>query len=86
MERRYKIKWSQPRDYDPSLVLRGLPSPIAPGLREIYNYAVEPDGFHFVDRGVDPATAGVAFKRFVDEALDNDGEVSILELRTDAQK
>lgn len=81
MKREYKVKWDPPADYDPSSVLRKLPSPIAPGPREIYNYFVQPDGFYFVDRLVDPAIAGLAFKMFVDEALEYASEVSIVELK-----
>jgi len=80
MKREYKIKWDPPDDYDPSSLLRGLPSPIAPGPREIYNYSVKPDGFYFVDCQVNRETAGLAFKSFVDDALSHAGEVTILKI------
>ena len=51
-----------------------------PGLREIYNYSVLDDGFYFVDHLVDPKTAGMAFKLFVDEALSHSQEVTIEEI------
>ena len=65
----YIIEWTQPDGYDPSNILRQLPSPIAPGMREIYNYSVRPEGFYLIDRHVDAAISGYAMKLFIDEAL-----------------
>ena len=77
MDREYMIKWDAPKGYDPASVLRSLPSPIAPGLREIYNYSVKEEGFYFVDRQVDPRTAGEALKLLIDEGLKHSHEVII---------
>lgn len=77
MEREYLIRWSVPEDFDPTSVLMSLPSPIASGPREIYNYSVKEEGFYFVDRQVDPRTAGEALKLFIDEALRHTNEVTI---------
>ena len=77
MNREYMIKWDAPEGYDPTSVLMSLPSPIAPGLREIYNYSVKEEGFYFVDRQVDPRIAGEALKLFIDEALKHSNEAII---------
>ena len=63
--------------YDPSAVLSKLPSLIASGLREIYNYSVEEDLFILVDHRVDDRIVGLAFKLFVDEALSYTREIEI---------
>ena len=80
MGQEYKIKWQVPKDYDPSAVLRKLPSPISRMMTEIYNYSVEEDGFYFLDNLVDQRVAGYAMKLFIDEALALSGKVTILEL------
>ena len=77
MDREYMIRWTAPEGFDPTSVLMSLPSPIAPGLREIYNYSVKEEGFYFVDRHVDPRTAGEALKLFIDEALKHSNGVMI---------
>jgi hypothetical protein len=77
MKREYKIRWKQPSGYDPNAVLSKLPSPIAPGFREFYNYSVDKDGFYFVDHLVDEHVAGQAFKLFIDEALSHTRQVEI---------
>jgi len=63
------IEWKQPDGYDPSGILRKLPSPISRDMREIYNYSVKPEGFYLMDRNIEPRVAGHAMKLFVDEAL-----------------
>ena len=77
MTREYKIEWKAPDDFDPGPLLGRLPSPIARGPREIYNYSVDADGFCFIDREVDPRIAGQAFKEFVDGALRHSNVVTI---------
>ena len=77
MDREYMIRWDRPEGFDATSVLMSLPSPIAPGLREIYNYSVKEEGFYFVDRRIDPRTAGEALKLFIDEALEHSKEVVI---------
>ena len=76
----YKLKWQPPPGYDPSAVLRKLPSSISRQSWEIYNYAVEADGFYFLDNLVDQRVAGQAMKLLIDEALAHGDEVSIREL------
>lgn len=66
----YKIKFAVPADYNPASLFQRLPSPIDRGaMAEIYNYAIEADGFYFVDNLVDRAVAAVALRSFIDEAL-----------------
>jgi hypothetical protein len=77
----YKIKFSIPQGYDPSTLLRKLTSPIhAEKTIQIYNYAVEQDGFYFMDHLVDNKVASVALRRFVDEALSHGSSVEIVDL------
>jgi hypothetical protein len=75
-ERKYLIRWDAPGDYSPRELLRMLPSPIGRG-NEIYNYSVEKDGFHVIDRGIDDRVTGHALKLFLDEALRYSEEVVI---------
>ena len=77
MKVEYKIKFEMPKDYDPSEVLRKLPSPISSKMTEIYNYSVEPYGFYFLDNLVDQKTAGHAMKLFIDECFKYSGSVGI---------
>ncbi len=76
----YMIVWRKPDGYDPTRVLKRLPSPISKDMREIYNYAVKPEGFYIVDRHVDCAVAGHAMKIFLDEALSHTNSVNIKKL------
>ena len=80
MKVEYKIKCVIPNDYDPSEVLRKLPSPISSNMTEIYNYSVEPYGFYFLDNLVDQKTAGHAMKLFIDECFKHSGSVEIQKL------
>ena len=77
MKVEYKIKFEMPKDYDPSEVLRKLPSPISSKMTEIYNYSVEPYGFYFLDNLVDQTTVGHAIKIFIDEGLKYSGSLEI---------
>ena len=79
MGKEYKIKFVVPEDYDPSNVLRKLPSPISSEMTEIYNYSVEEDGFYFLDNLVDQSVAGYALKLLIDESLCY-SDISIKEL------
>ena len=76
----YMIEWNQPEGYDPSGVLRQLPSPISRDMREIYNYSVKSEGFYLIDRHVKPSVAGYAMKLLVDEALSHTEEVTVRRL------
>jgi hypothetical protein len=70
MGRAYEIKFAVPADYDPTKLFRRLPSPIdRQAMTEIYNYAIEADGFYFVDHLVNRDVAAVALRSFLGEAL-----------------
>ena len=76
----YKIKFAVPGDFDPSALFSRLPSPIARGpMAEIYNYAIQPDGFYFIDHLVNQEVAAVAFRTFIDEALAHAQVIEIFE-------
>ena len=60
MKVEYKIKIDMPDGFDPTGVLKKLPSPISPEMTEIYNYPVEKYGFYFIDNHVDQKTSGHA--------------------------
>lgn len=76
----YKIKFSIPKDYNSAALFKKLPSPIHRAtMTEIYNFKIEQDGFYFIDHLVDDEVASVAFRRFVNEALDHGGSVKIVE-------
>lgn len=76
----YKIKFAVPDDFDPAILFKKLPSPIAAGsVAAIYNYAIEPDGFYFVDHLANKDVASVALRCFIDEALSHSPSVQITE-------
>jgi hypothetical protein len=76
----YKIKFVLPENFSPTGLFKKLPSPIARGpMAEIYNYAIEPEGFYFVDNLVNREVAAVALRMFIDEALSHSQVVQILE-------
>lgn len=78
MGREYKIKFSVPGNYDPSALQRRLPSPIhSTAAGDSYHYAIEPDGFYFIDHLVDRTVAAVALRCLLDEAL---GLADVVEL------
>jgi hypothetical protein len=80
MKVEYKIKFEMPKDYDPSEVLKNLPSPISPKMTEIYNFSVESYGFYFLDNLVDQKVAGQAMKLFIDDCLKYSNSVEIQKL------
>ena len=80
MGREYKIKFVVPVGYEPASLFRSLPSPIdRKAVTEIYNYAIEADGFYFVDHLVDREVAAVALRSVLDEALGLADSVEIIE-------
>ena len=80
MGREYKIKFIVPVGYEPGRLLRRLPSTIdRQAMTEIYNYAIEADGFYFNDQLVDREVAAVALRVFLDEALSLADSVEITE-------
>jgi hypothetical protein len=80
MGREYKIKFAVPVGYEPASLFRRLPSPIdRRAMAEIYNYAIEADGFYFVDHLVNRGVAAVALQSFLDEALGLADSVELIE-------
>lgn len=76
----YKIQFDVPENFDPSGVLQRLPSPVArKEMLEIYNYAIEPYGFYFIDNLVDRTTSSLALRLFIDAALSVSAVVRIEE-------
>jgi hypothetical protein len=76
----YKIQFNVPENYDPTALLKRLPSPIQrPTMAEIYNYKIERDGFYFIDHLVNDSVASVAFRQFINEALSLSEKVEVLE-------
>lgn len=81
MNKEYKIIFAMPPHYNPGPLFQKMPSPIhRKTMSEIYNYRVEKDGFYFVDSLVDANVAAVAFRLFVDEALQYSKSVEVREL------
>ncbi|XCN75041.1 MAG: hypothetical protein Q3M24_10010 [Candidatus Electrothrix aestuarii] len=76
----YKITFEVPDDYDPSSVIKKLPSPISSNMTEIYNYSVEEDGFYFLDNLVDQIVAAYAMKLLIDESLAYSESIKIQKL------
>ncbi len=76
MGREYKIKFVVPVPYEPVRLVRRLPRQ-APS--EIYDYAVEPDGFYFLDYLVDRGVAAIALQILLDEALSLSDSVEVIE-------
>lgn len=77
----YKIQFIVPVDYDPSILLQNLPSPVArKEMLEIYNYSIEPDGFYFIDHLVDKTTSSLALRSIIDAALAVSPSVNITEI------
>lgn len=76
----YKIKFAVPGNFSPTALFMKLPSPIArASMAEIYNYAIELDGFYFVDHLVNKEVAAVALRLFIDEALAHSQTIEISE-------
>lgn len=76
----YKIKFTVPANYDPSLFAKKLPSPIdLPSMAEIYSYSLEQDGFYFVDHLVNRPIASMALRIVIDEALSHAAHIEVFE-------
>lgn len=70
MGHEYRIRFSLPADYDATALVGRLPRPYEEDtLLEIYGYAIEADGFCFVDYQVNSDVASLALKHFIDEGL-----------------
>ena len=80
MGREYKIKFAVPGNYDPAALQRKLLSPThSTALGDSYHYAIETDGFYFVDHLVDRTLAAVALQCLLDEALELSDAVELTE-------
>lgn len=80
MGREYKIKFAVPGNYDPAALQRKLPNPgNSAALGDSYHYAIETDGFYFVDHLVDHTVAAVALQCMLDEALGLSDAVELTE-------
>ena len=80
MGKEYKIQCKTLSKEDLGAMFRQLPSPIhRSSMTEIYNYRVEADGFYFIDHLVDPKTASVALRIFIDAALSSGKAIKISE-------
>ncbi len=80
MGREYKIKFAVPDSYDPVALQRKLPSPIHSAAQgDSYQYAIEPDGFYFVDHLLDRTVAAIALQCLIDEALGLTNAVELTE-------
>lgn len=76
----YKIRCKVPSEGQLDAMFKRLPSPIhSERLVEVYNSSIEADGFYFVDRLTDPATASVALRAFIDAALSINQTIEISE-------
>lgn len=81
MGKEYKIKCKVPGDGEIHAMFERMPSPIQHRpLAEIYNYRIEADGFYFIEREVDPKIASLAFRIFIDAALEANQTIEISEL------
>lgn len=81
MGREYKIKFAVPGNYDPAALFRELPNPInREVMGEVYNCALEADGFYFIDHLVDRTVAAIALQSLLDEALRFTDAIELIEL------
>lgn len=75
----YKIRFRVPSGFSCEELASRLPDAGAPGSWPAYDYTLEPYGFSFLDHGRS-ATASIAFRQLVDEALRHAREVVIEEV------
>ncbi|ACY31863.1 MULTISPECIES: hypothetical protein [Comamonas] len=81
MGREYKIKFVVPGNYDPTALLGRLPNPNNPEVMgEAYSYAIEPDGFYFIDHLADRTVAALALQSLLDEALGLNDTIELTQL------
>ncbi len=77
----YKIRFSVPATYSDANVRKKLPPSFDEKVKaESYSYALEPDGFYFLDTLANINTSSLAFRRLVDEALLHSESVEVIEL------
>lgn len=73
----YKILFKIPSGYDPSNLSMTLPAQNS--AQEAFSYALEQDGFYFIDHLVDKPLASLALRRLIDEALKVSDSIKITE-------
>ena len=77
----YKIHFPVPQGFDTQAVQRRLPVvQTAPGQMPDYDFALEADGFYFIDHMGDAATVARAMRVLIDEALSVSPSIHISEL------
>lgn len=77
----YKIRFPVPQGFGTEQLQRRLPaSEAAPGRMPAYDFALEADGFYFIDHLGDTSTAALAMRVLIDEALSITPSVQISEL------
>ncbi|MES2705336.1 MAG: hypothetical protein V4726_01920 [Verrucomicrobiota bacterium] len=80
MGREYKILCKPMGGADLQHLLLQLPPPFKRSqMVEIYNYAVQDDGYYFIDHLVDRKVAASGFQIFLDAALSNNEAVTVIE-------
>jgi hypothetical protein len=75
----YKIRFPVPEGYNTDRLLRKLPAQ-QPGQMPAYDFALESDGFYFIDHLGHGAIAAQALRVLIDEALGFGEVVQISEL------
>ncbi|MEX8195291.1 hypothetical protein [Comamonas guangdongensis] len=77
----YKIRFSVPEGYSTDRLLCKLPAQQStPGQMPAYDFALESDGFYFIDHLGQAAVAAQALRALIDEALGFGEVVQISEL------
>lgn len=81
----YKIHFHVPEGYSTTLLLRRLPAAetavgVAAGQMPAYHFALESDGFYFLDHLSNDAVAALAMRMLIDEGLRHSSSVQISEL------
>ena len=77
----YKIHFPVPEGYSTEQLLRRLPvAETAPGQMPEYDFALEADGFYFIDHMGDATIVARALRVLIDEGLRHGAAVLISEL------
>lgn len=78
----YRIRFPVPPGYSVDAVCRRLPDrqPDPASQWPVFDFKLEAYGFYFLDHGGEPATAALAFRALVTEALNHAQQVTIEEV------
>ena len=77
----YKIRFPVPQGFGTEQLQHRLPaSEAAPGRMPAYDFALEADGFYFIDHMGDAAVVARALRVLIDEGLRHGAAVQISEL------